>query len=164
MDFNLIIVALSTLLGSLGSTYFVGLNNTKSQKTALKIEFQRIEEERRYKEKQVLIEVYNHVLLKNGEINIVKTLDNGLLEMNVELYNKEIRFSLYEQYAKLDKEVAEILSKLDNKIGEPKFSFAFDYHDIPALLDECCVIYFELIWAINDVIDSQRERMQLKVN
>lgn len=164
MDFNLIIVAVATLLGSLGSSYLVGHYNTKSQNEALKIEFQRIDEERRYQEKQKLIEVYNYVLRKNGEISIVKQRGNGLLEMDMATYSKEIRSALFEQYSKLDKEVAEILTKLDKKIEEERFLFPNEYHNFEVLSDECCGIYFDLIKAINNVIDTQRERTQLRAN
>lgn len=164
MDFNLIIVAVATLLGSLGSSYLIGHFNTKSQDKALKIEFQRIDEERKYKEKQKLIEVYNFVLRKNGEVNLIETLDDGFLKMNLDIYSKEIRFALYEQYSKLDKEVAEVLTKLDKKIEELSFSFTYNSHDSQDLLDECCRIYFDLIKRINNVIDAQRERTQLRTN
>lgn len=164
MDFNLIIVAVATLLGSLGSSYLVGHHNTKAQDKALKIEFQKLDEERRYKEKQQLIEVYNFVLRKNGEVNLIETLDNGLMKINLEVYSKEIRFSLYEHYSKLDKEVADVLTCLDKKIDEISFNFSHHYHEIEILLDECCGIYFDLIKTINNVIDAQRERTQLRID
>ncbi|MEK5069641.1 hypothetical protein [Sporosarcina sp. FSL K6-1508] len=164
MDFNLIIVAVATLFGSLGSSFLVGHYNTKSQNRALKIEFQRIDEERRYQEKQKLLEVYNYVLRKNGEITIIKPVENGLFEFEISLYSKEIRFALFEEYSKLDKKVAEILTLLDKKIEESRMYYIYDDYEVQAVLEECCGIYSDLIKTINNVIDTQRERTQLRVD
>ena len=164
MDFNLIIVAVATLLGSLGSSFLIGHYNTKSQKEAIKTEFRKRDEERRYKERQELIRSYNYVFRKDGEISIVRQRDNGLLEMDMALYSKEIRSALYEQYSKLDIEVAEILIKLDKKMEEERFLFSHDYRNFEVLSDECCGIYFDLIKTINSVIDAQRGRTQLRID
>lgn len=84
--------------------------------------------------------------------------------MDIAVYSKEIRAALFEQYSKLDKEIAEVLTKLDKKLEEGNLLFSYGYHNYEVLSDECCGIYFELIKTINNVIDSQRGRTQLRID
>jgi len=161
MDWNLIVVAVSTLAASLGSAYLVGSFNMKSQNQALNLELRKAEDERKYNEKQELITTYNNVLRKNGELSITDMLDNGLMKMDISLYNKEIRSDLYNQYSKLDKVVAEILTEIDKKKVELDLIWMTG-EDYQTIQDECVHLYFDLTNRINEIIDEQRERTQLR--
>ncbi|MEC0089911.1 hypothetical protein [Paenibacillus macquariensis] len=102
--------------------------------------------------KNIKYEVYNNILMKDGEVIIVTNAGNRL-SFDFISYSKEIRPLLFKKYHLLDLDVKDKVKKMDKKIAAMAFNEEATGYDE----DDISSDYYRLIEMIENKYEDQKK-------
>ncbi|MGP4060025.1 hypothetical protein [Halobacillus sp. H74] len=149
-----IITGLFTLLGGISGGWITSYVNGKAQKDKLSIEFSREREKEKQLKEEEKMEIYNSVLKVDGEHIMVTHIGGHFTELDTKIYKREIRPILYQKLHLINKDVANTLWAIDNKLAECEFNEDIEPEDDSYLSNE----YWTLIENIREHIDDYRDK------
>lgn len=114
-------VPLITLISAIGGAYIGGVITYFSQKSVIsrQIEWDKTKEMRANKIEK--LDVYSEILETNGVSGVIDYNGGRKVEVDLEIYEKDIRPILYKKLYYLDEDVAQFVKEMDDEIGYYKF-------------------------------------------
>lgn len=148
-----IITGIFTLLGAIGGGWVTAYGNGKMQKEKLSIEISREREKEQQQKEIEKMEIYNSVLKVDGEHLMVTNVGGHYTELDIKVYQREIRPFLYQQLHLIDDDIASILIDIDEKVSECDFNEEITSEEYVYLSRK----YWELIDMMKKHIDNFRK-------
>ncbi|MEK4201158.1 hypothetical protein [Cytobacillus sp. FSL K6-0265] len=138
----------------LGGAFIGGYFTRKGQMDLLDKEILREEMKEKRRDAIDRMRAYNHVMNIDGEKLLVEYIGGSQVEFDIKTYQNEIRPIIYENFHLINRDIAELILKIDNRYQECAFNEEISWEDHKLLADD----YFKIIRLIKVHTEEYRKQ------
>lgn len=141
-----------SLLSGWGGAFIAGYFSRKASTDAIDREYKIAVEKRKDAERIELLNLYVSIIKADYEKGIVEHFPNGMMQLNHNDYDEEIRPKIYDKYYLIHENIIKYFNNIENKNAEIDAVGRFDNED---MIDLACN-YLKMIEEIKKIVDSNR--------